>query len=190
MYWGLGRYDDVITVLTRIAEQENSLGKLLLGATYLLQGNNKLAVELFERLIIEDQERSEHRLKTAARAFASLAFYRVHNLERAVECLHQALQGCLNDATLGSCVTLLAVTYFLLERGEVIKALEAYAAAEKLPLYGKSSWTYDFLGARLEQLAQSLPPDVVEAARARGAGQDMQAAALAWLDQRDSLIRL
>jgi hypothetical protein len=82
----------------------------------------------------------------------------------------------------------LAISYFLLERGEIEQAVETFATAGNFPAFGISAWTREFLGVRLEQLAQSLPENVAESARARGRAQETQAAALSWLNRIDRLI--
>jgi len=92
------------------------------------------------------------------------------------------------DNAIGASACLLAITYFLLERGEIQQAIETFTTAANFPVFGNSAWTRGFLGVRLEQLAKSLPENVAESARARGRAQVMQAAALSWLDRIDRLI--
>ncbi len=189
--WGLGKYDAAIAYNQNIpASNIDNFTRMFIGSIYLLQGKNDLACQEFEVVIAEGSKVNDQRTFAWAQAFLSIAWYRCGDFKSARTLLHQAIRECQMDAGIGASACLLAVTYFLLERDEIEQALESFAAAGRFPAFGESAWVGDFLGARLEQMAQSLPGSVVKAARARGSAQDMQAAASAWLGKIDQLIAL
>jgi DNA-binding SARP family transcriptional activator/predicted ATPase len=184
--WGLGRFDDVNAYTQKIpASNPDFFTRLFIGSIYLLQGKNGLARQEFALAMTESFPISDRRTFAWAQAFTSIACYREGDGDLSRDCLYQAIQECQVDTTMGASACLLAITYFLLERGEMQQAVETFTTAANFPAFGNSAWTREFLGVRLEQLAQSLPEDVVEAARARGRAQKMHTAALSWLDRID-----
>ncbi len=189
--WGLGKYDAAISYTQNIpAPYINTFTRMFIGSIYLLRGQDELACQEIELAIAEGSKVTDQRTIAWAQAFLSIACYRCSEFKSSGAFLHQAIQESQMDAGIGASACLLAVTYFLLERGEIEQALESYTAAGRFPAFGESAWAGDFLGARLEQMAQSLPGSVVKAARARGSAQDMQAAASTWLGKIDQLIAL
>jgi DNA-binding SARP family transcriptional activator/predicted ATPase len=187
--WGLGRFDDVDAYAQKIpASNPDYFTRLFIGSIYLLQGMNGLARQEFALAMAEGSTVTDRRTFAWAQAFTSIACYREGDVDLSRECLYQAIQECQVDNAINASACLLAITYFLLERGEIQQAIETFTAAANFPVFGNSAWTREFLGTRLEQLAQSLPKNVAEAARVRGREQVMQAAALSWLDRIDMLI--
>jgi hypothetical protein len=57
--------------------------------------------------------------------------------------------------------------------GKVERAVELYALVTRYPFVAKSRWFDDMLGRPLAAAAATLPPEVVEAARARGRARDL-----------------
>jgi DNA-binding SARP family transcriptional activator/predicted ATPase len=187
--WGLGRFDDVIAYTHKIpASNPDFFTRLFIGSIYLLQGMNGLARHELALAMTESFPVSDRRTFAWAQAFISIVYYREGDFTLSLDCLYHAIQECQVDTAIGASACLLAISYFLLERGEIEQAVETFATAGNFPAFGISAWTREFLGVRLEQLAQSLPENVAESARARGRAQETQAAALSWLDRIDRLI--
>jgi hypothetical protein len=70
-----------------------------------------------------------------------------------------------------------AVALLLADRGEVERATELYALAWTVPHVAHSRWYEDVAGRELAALAAGLPPEVREAAQARGRARDLWATA-------------
>jgi hypothetical protein len=68
---------------------------------------------------------------------------------------------------------LYAAVLLIADRGEVEKALELSALAERYPFVAKSCWFEDIAGRELSAAAKSLPPDVVATAQERGRERDL-----------------
>ena len=61
----------------------------------------------------------------------------------------------------------------LADQGEVERALELYSLASRHPFVGQAQLFEDITGQHITTIAATLPPDVVEAAQARGRARDM-----------------
>lgn len=70
----------------------------------------------------------------------------------------------------------------LADEGVIDRAVEVYACVSHHAFVANSRWFEDVAGRHLAQVAASLPPDVVSAARARGREQDLEAMARELLD--------
>jgi len=67
------------------------------------------------------------------------------------------------------------------ETGKSEQAVEIYALASRYSFIANSRWWEDVAGKHIAVVAETLPPEVVEAARARGQARDLEEAALAEL---------
>jgi hypothetical protein len=63
----------------------------------------------------------------------------------------------------------------LADQGEKERAVELYALAARYPRVANSHWFDDIVGQHIAAVAATLPPDMVEAARARGQTRDLEA---------------
>jgi DNA-binding SARP family transcriptional activator/predicted ATPase len=186
--WGMGRYQEALAELPKIKENVHEIGvPFLVGTIFLLLRQNLQARDEFERAFQAAVEVDDQRLMGGIKAFLSIACYREGDFVRAHNLLSEALQKYQSASSIELSVTLLTVCYFLLERGKVEQAVEVYASATQNPLYGKSAWTQDFLGIRIEQMSQQYPAEVVDAARARGLTDEPKALAATWLGKVDEL---
>jgi hypothetical protein len=61
----------------------------------------------------------------------------------------------------------------LIKLGQIIRAIEIYTLLCQYPYVRNSQWFADVFGKHIEKAAQSLPPDVVETAKARGRELDI-----------------
>lgn len=64
-----------------------------------------------------------------------------------------------------------------------VQAVELYALASRYPSVGLSRYVDDITGAHIRALAETLPPDAVQAAQARGKGGDLFTAVAAFIQQ-------
>lgn len=78
---------------------------------------------------------------------------------------------------------LFAAALLLVDRGEVEKAIEISALAERYPFVEKSRWFEDIAGREIAAATESLPPKVVAAAQERGRGRDFWETAAELLEE-------
>ena len=74
-------------------------------------------------------------------------------------------------------VALAGIALLLADDGEVERAIELYAVASSQPLVANSRWFEDVVGHQIAAVAATLPPDVAQAAEARGRAKDLRATA-------------
>ncbi len=104
----------------------------------------------------------------------------------------QHISAALRIATELRAVTVLvpavpAIALLLADRGEAARAVELYALALRYPHVANSCWYEDVVGKHITAAAETLPPDVVAAAEARGRARDLEATVkelLAELDEQ------
>jgi hypothetical protein len=76
------------------------------------------------------------------------------------------------------------VVALLLEEGQRERAVELYAmACSRYPFVAESRWFEDLIGQHVTAAAATLPPAVVEAARARGRDRDPEGTVAELLDR-------
>lgn len=66
------------------------------------------------------------------------------------------------------------IALLLADSGEPERTVELYALATRYPFVAKSRWFEDVFGHRIDAVAATLPPEVVEAARERGRARDLK----------------
>jgi hypothetical protein len=87
---------------------------------------------------------------------------------------HQALEITIKDNLLRQFSDLLpGVALLLSDLGQNEFAVELYSLALKNPYVANSQWFEDVVGKHIEKAAESLPPEVVEAAKERGCARDI-----------------
>jgi hypothetical protein len=97
-----------------------------------------------------------------------------HDLAR--QCLHDALQSVTKFAgSIHPVPVLPPVAEFLAAQGRPEWAVEVWALACRYPFICNSRWYIDVVGRYIEEMAATLPPDVREAAQARGRARDLWA---------------
>lgn len=65
----------------------------------------------------------------------------------------------------------------LVDQGEQERGVECYALASRHPYVANSRWFEDVAGRYIGAVAETLPPEVVAAARARGRSRELWATA-------------
>jgi tetratricopeptide (TPR) repeat protein len=98
--------------------------------------------------------------------------------EQAAGFLRQALKNALPIKAFYTTMHItLAGALLLADRGELEKALELAALANRYPFVGNSSWCKDVAGPVIKATREALPQDTVEAAEKRGLERDIWEAA-------------
>jgi predicted ATPase len=107
-------------------------------------------------------------------SFLGYAERAMGNLEVAQEYVAEALQTAIEIRMQYSVLTALhGVALILADKGEKERAVEIYALTSRYPIVEKSPMTRAVVGRHLAVVAESLSPDTVEAALARGRELDL-----------------
>ena len=70
-------------------------------------------------------------------------------------------------------IALVGIALLLADEGETERAIELYALASRHPFVANSRWFDDVIGREIATIAATLPPDVVQTAKARGQTKDL-----------------
>lgn len=65
--------------------------------------------------------------------------------------------------------------------------MELYALASRYPYFGNSCFREDVIGKHIAAATATLPPEVIEAAQARGRSRDLSETAAGLLDELKNL---
>jgi predicted ATPase/DNA-binding SARP family transcriptional activator len=187
VHWGLGNYDRSIEIACQIKDAYARGMLAFLGSIYFLQGKVELAQVVIKDALQSAIETSNSRFIGFTQAFLSIACYLNCSNELALHYLQEALVKSQTGSTIETGTTLLAVAFFLAEGGDAPQAVEVFTAATQIPFIGKSAWTHDFLGKRIESLSERLPGEMVAAARARGQEHSLQELVEEWSQKVDQL---
>ncbi|MDF1512997.1 MAG: hypothetical protein P1S60_04220 [Anaerolineae bacterium] len=99
--------------------------------------------------------------------------------------IRRALENVITSESKPRLLWLLpAISLHLSALGQMEYAIEIYTLALTFPFIANSRWFYDVAGRRIEKAAESLPPDVVAAAKARGRELDL------WETAKELLVEL
>jgi tetratricopeptide (TPR) repeat protein len=88
---------------------------------------------------------------------------------------------------LGPLLGLACAATLLSSVGKIERAVEIYALTSKYPFAANSRWFYDVFGKHIEKAAESIPPDVVAAAKSRGRTLDLWETAKELLSELESI---
>jgi len=90
--------------------------------------------------------------------------------------LLESLQAAVETRAFGSLIQVLPlITLLLADQGDEEWAVELYALALCQPAVANSRWFQDVAGRHMTAVADTLPPDIVMAAKERGEARDVQA---------------
>jgi len=119
-----------------------------------------------------------------ALAVLAIASCKLGENSQAQHHLAEALQTVRDiEAYLPLMNALPAVALLLAKQDKAEQAVELYALASRYPFVANSHWFEDVVGRHIAAAAASLPPEVVEAAKARGRARDLQATVVELLDE-------
>jgi len=159
-----------------------SLGLDVLSCLAIVEGRYADAQVLVTEAIALHQEIGEQARLAHAQAFAGYAARGLGQRTLAQHYFFQALQSTdVHDGFLTLLFVLPGIALLLADGGETERAIEIYAQIADVPLVANSQMRWDLAGAQLAQVADTLPPEIVAAARARGRAGDLWATATALL---------
>jgi predicted ATPase/DNA-binding SARP family transcriptional activator len=181
----MGRYDEAYSLLeqglalSREIGFQRGTGFSLSGLAYLLMPEEKHleAQRLMEEAISVFQAIQQGEQLAGAVGALAVTAVGLGQPSQARKHLREAL-GLISQT--GAIVPLFwsilpAVALLLAHQGEPERAVEIYALASRFPFVANSQWIEDISGRYVAAAAASLPPDVLEAAKARGSTRDVQA---------------
>jgi hypothetical protein len=150
------------------------LGLRVLSWVAVVQGEYKEAL-VFSQRSIEHSEGMPH-LKQEWGAWSwaslSLAYFNLGQCDEARHVLYEALQTCVEMRAFLPLMHLMPILPVVLAENAAVhlkaRAVELYAMAESLPFVGNSQLFADLAGKSMAAVAETLPPEVAAAARARG----------------------
>lgn len=145
----------------------------VLGQVALAEGRREDALELLERAATVWRSEPNRSWLGESLAFAGHAVCRLGREAEARQYLAEALRlGLEVRSLLPLWAALPAVALLLADRGEAERATELYALAWGVPHIARSRWYEEVAGRELAAVAATLPPEVREAALARGRSRD------------------
>ncbi len=163
-------------------QDELALGLDVLSCLAIVEGRYADAQALVTEALTLHQEIGEQQRLAQARAFAG---YTAHGLGQTSTAQHyfcQALQSTArDDGFLTVLFVLPGIALLLADSGEAERAIELYAQIADIPIVANSQMRWDLAGVELAEVAATLPPEMVTAARARGKAGDLWASAAALL---------
>jgi DNA-binding SARP family transcriptional activator/predicted ATPase len=149
------------------------LNLLLLGCLGLAQKDCLRALNLFEESIAAYGEVNQRDGISQAQACAAFASLGLGDLNATKQHLYSAIQIVIElNAVYPLLWVLPAMALFLVNKGECERAIELYALARRYPLVAKSQWFEDIAGKEISAIAESMPSEVVAAAKSRGVNID------------------
>jgi DNA-binding SARP family transcriptional activator/predicted ATPase len=154
--------------------REIGMAYVILGMAYLGQGDYVQAEEWARKGIQQYRDLNQREELALALGLSIYAQCKLGHSRQARIYLWEILQLGLDTGGLFPILyALVAAALLLMDRGEVERALEIYALAERYPFVRKSIWFKDVAGRELSATAGSLPPEVVAATQERGRCRDL-----------------
>lgn len=183
-YLHLGHYDHATQLAKQMYDQCLESGYTLylsgrytlLGRIALGRGNYQDALQYFEQ---RNQGRQPGETDALVMGYALRGLGQHQNAQGL---FHRVLQKVIDqNDSIDFFQILCGVALIFSDLGQIARAVELYALATRYPFVGNSQWFEDVVGKHIEKAAESLPSDVVEAAKERGRALDLWATAEALL---------
>jgi predicted ATPase/DNA-binding SARP family transcriptional activator len=169
----------------------NGFGRGLQGWAALGQGQDEAALEAFQESLTALREIGDREQEAWVLAGIGRAAHRLGRLGAARAHLLQGLNIAFEISGFIPLLYLMPIVSVLLadeeENALRERAVELYALAESQPFIAKAQLFEDVAGAHIQAITHSLPPDVVEAAKARGQARDWWETAEELLDELKAL---
>ncbi|HFQ92651.1 MAG TPA: tetratricopeptide repeat protein, partial [Anaerolineae bacterium] len=184
----LGRYEEARQLTRRTLpgyRQSNdffyiAFSLLNLGRMALATGDVSGALAYFQESNGLLQGMGERSLRPDAPFCLGYAYRARQDLPRAIQAMREGLDIAIETRPLNPMRFELPLMALLsIDKGEVERAVELYAAARQSPYIAHSRWFEDVAGREIEAAASALPPEAVTAARQRGRDHDLEELALA-----------
>jgi predicted ATPase/DNA-binding SARP family transcriptional activator len=142
----------------------------------LLEGRPEEASRLYREMMAVADEAGYPVLRTYYGGEWAAAELRLGRRDTARECLCTALSRAVDGRAGTMPIKVLpTAAEWLAAEGQTERAVEVYALALRYPHIANSHWYQDVFGPPMAAAAASLPPEVVQAAQARGRARDLEA---------------
>jgi predicted ATPase/DNA-binding CsgD family transcriptional regulator len=152
----------------------DALSHLFLGCIRLAQGNIVQARDSLGQTVTVLHEIAQRVELGQALATLSMTSVEMGQLERARQELLEALVVVNDIEVFASGMHVIpAAALLMAATGEPEWAIELYALAKREPFVANSRWFEDVVGRHISDAADSLPPDAVAGAKARGQASDL-----------------
>jgi tetratricopeptide (TPR) repeat protein len=192
----LGRYDsarklarDAVEFLKEVkyhmAGLHAAVAAEILGEVDLAEGAFGEAQSRFQECLIIFQNYAHPERIRKAMAGLGYANRGLNQISRSRENFCQALRVAIDNQSLVH--TLPGIALLFADQGEVEKAVELYALASTYDIVANSKWFDDIAGDEIAAMAEGLPVEVAEAAKARGRNLDLWNTAKALLTELEEL---
>ncbi len=187
-----GQYETVRTMaqsnLDLANQLDNTYAKLVinyvLGCGDLAQGQVEQAAVFLEKAATFANQRGNRAHWAWVVGTWCIALNRMGQARQAQELLVEALQiGVELHSYPSLSFALPAAAFMLANAGQVERAVELCALIDEHAMCGKTPWFEDVAGKSIKEMAASLPPEVVEAARQRGRQRDLFSTAAELLEE-------
>ena len=187
----LGNYEQArsqiehaLALYQEIGTQE-AITRWFLGQTLLALARYDEALVVLQKSVPEFQATGQRNEWGLVLGTLGYTLYKLGNLPQARKHLAEALQlGVESRAFMPLYAALPVISLFLVDQGQIGRAVELYALISRYPPVAKSRWFADTVGQHIEAAAKTLPPGVVAAARIRGRSRDIWRAAETLLSDR------
>lgn len=181
----LGRYKEAkphvqtgLKLAIEIGDQRRrsiALALVFLGETLLAEGEYAQAQQRLQKGVTIYRAIGQQAELAWALSDLSLAAYLLGNISEAKQHAYEALQiAAVTPAavlTLGHVIAIFA--YLLGNEGNKEEAVELYALASRYSYVANSRWFEDIIGQHITAATATLPPEIVDAAQARGQALDL-----------------
>ncbi len=188
----LGQYETARVMAQSNMELENQLNDIFakacnyyaLGGVALAQGHVEQASPFLEKAATFIKQTGDLTNWAWAAGTWSLALIKLGQGRQAQELLLLALQtGVKLHSYPSLSFTLPTVALVLANTGQVERAVELCGLIDEHAMCGKTPWFEDVAGKTIKEMASSLTPEVVEAARERGKQRDLFSTAAELLEE-------
>jgi tetratricopeptide (TPR) repeat protein len=193
----LGDYDkasDYSLIALRHAQESNDLRrvgfvKMNLGWIALAKDQNQAAKSFVQESIVIFRETKA--MLGLSQTLGTMGYVALRlNDAQAQDYFHESLKITVETKLIVPQTTnLVGVALLLLARGEVERAVELYALALRHRRVANSAWYQVVAGQYIAAAAETLPPEVIAAAEARGQARDLWETAAELLAEFDAVVR-
>jgi hypothetical protein len=147
---------------------------IVLGWVALVRKSYGAALRLFQESTEQCQNIEQKDMVSWGLAFMGYTDCGLHQLTRARQHLHRALEVAQAvQSSVAYKFILSGVALLMANLGEGIRAIEFYALASRYPMIANSQWFADTVGRYITVLADTLPSDVVAQAGKDGQARDL-----------------
>jgi tetratricopeptide (TPR) repeat protein len=155
-----------------------------LGDITLAEAAYAEAEQVLQESIAIHQEIGERSRRRDVLSSLGLAFCGLGKLSQARQCLADILRTAVENGFFVTRIRAICLAALLLtEQQKPKQAVELYALASRYPHVTNTRWFEEVIGWRIVAASADLPPEIVEAAKARGQARDLEATVAELLEE-------